>query len=87
MTSTTTNPAVVQAVTECLEGVLGRPLVGITEATSIFHEIGLDSTGVLDLLLSLEERLDIEFDMEELEMKDFSTVGTFVTFVAALQGQ
>ncbi|MDE9365078.1 acyl carrier protein [Luteipulveratus sp. YIM 133132] len=82
MTTTTTDTTIVDAVIEGLAETLDRPMEGVTAQTSLFHEIGLDSTGVLDLLMVLEERLGIELDVESLEMKDFTTVGTLAAYLA-----
>ncbi|KSW28528.1 acyl carrier protein [Cellulomonas sp. B6] len=78
-----TDDEVTAAVVAALETVLERPVPGVTRTTSLFHEVGLDSTGVLDLLMVLEETLDLELDMESLEMKDFATVGTLRDFLVA----
>ncbi|MFS0699024.1 acyl carrier protein [Cellulomonas sp. 179-A 4D5 NHS] len=83
-TAPTTDAApdpVLDAVVAALEEVLERPVTGVSAETSLFQEIGLDSTGVLDLLMVLEESLDLELDMENLEMKDFATVGTLRDFL------
>jgi acyl carrier protein len=39
----------------------------------------MDSTGVLELLMALEDNLGIEVDPENLDMDDFKTVGTLPT--------
>ncbi|WP_030799846.1 phosphopantetheine-binding protein [Streptomyces sp. NRRL S-337] len=73
---TTEQDRVTAAVTEALGDVLQRDLTGLAPGTRLFDELGLDSTGVLDLLLALEELLDCEFDTENLEMGHFATVGS-----------
>lgn len=82
MTTTAATDHVVEAVIDGLAETLDRPMEGVTEQTSLFHEVGLDSTAVLDLLMVLEERLGVEVDMETLEMKDFTTVGSLARFLA-----
>lgn len=72
---------VIAAITGALEETLGAPQEGITEETSLFNEIGLDSTGVLDVLMGVEASLGVEIDSEDLEMKDFSNVGTLADFL------
>ncbi|GAB7034761.1 phosphopantetheine-binding protein [Streptomyces sp. NPDC021749] len=73
---TTEQDRVIAAVTEALGDVLQRDLTGLATDTRLFDELGLDSTGVLDLLLALEELLDCEFDTENLEMSHFATAGS-----------
>lgn len=70
-------------VVRALSTTLEKPLPGVTLQTSLFHEIGLDSTGVLDLLMNLEEEAGIEIDMEDLDMRDFASVGNLVELVRA----
>jgi acyl carrier protein len=78
--------AVVEAVTLALTRVLDVELPDITEESRLFDELGLDSTGVFELLLQLEELLDIEFDTDSLQMSHFITVRTLADFVASEQG-
>jgi len=44
----------------------------------------LDSLGVAELLLTLEERFDITIDMATLELDDIRSVRSIVAFVARL---
>ncbi|MEZ7003791.1 acyl carrier protein [Streptomyces sp. AD55] len=74
------------AVTEALGGVLERDLSGLSPDTELFGELGLDSTGVLDLLLRLEDLTGCEFDTDELEMSHFATVAALTDFVLAEMG-
>jgi acyl carrier protein len=71
------------AVTRCLAEVLKRDLPDVTEETRLFDDLHLDSTTVLELLMALEESADVEFDVEELNMDDFRTVGTLADSVEA----
>ena len=71
----------IAAVTEALTAVLNRPLGTVTENTRLFDELGLDSTGALDLVMNLEENLGIEFYREGLEFSHFATVGALADFI------
>jgi acyl carrier protein len=71
---------VVKAIGTALGNVLDSDLPQITEAVQLF-DLGLDSTGVLELLLQLEDELGAEFDTDNLEMKHFETVGALTDFV------
>lgn len=79
----TAGPRVVEAIIEGLREVLGREMPEVTEQTSLIDELGLDSTSVLDLLMAIEERLDLELDTESLHMGHFATVGTLAAFVGS----
>ena len=72
---------VIAAIIAALEETLRAPQVGITEETSLFNEIGLDSTGVLDVLMGVEASLGVEINSEDLEMKHFSSVGTLADYL------
>jgi acyl carrier protein len=80
---TSARPHVVTAIIEGLREVLHRDLERISVETSLITELGLDSTSVLDLLMTLEERLDFEFDTEDLNMAHFASVATLAEFVDA----
>ncbi|MFJ4681058.1 MULTISPECIES: phosphopantetheine-binding protein [Kitasatospora] len=80
---TTDRTRVVAAITEALGAVLQRDLGDLAPDTKLFDTLGLDSTGVLDLLLRLEELLDGEFDTDELEMSHFATVRSLADFITA----
>ncbi|MCX5255696.1 acyl carrier protein [Streptomyces canus] len=53
----------------------------IGEDSRLFDELGLDSTTVLELLMTIEEELEMEFDTDILEQHHFKTVGTLAAFV------
>ncbi|MFE3323807.1 acyl carrier protein [Streptomyces sp. NPDC059176] len=72
---------VTAAIVEALGAVLQRDLHDVTPDTRLFDNLGLDSTGVLDLLLRLEELLGCEFDTENLEMSDFATIDSLADFI------
>jgi acyl carrier protein len=72
---------VVAAIGSALGDVLDGELPEVTEDARLF-DLGLDSTGVLELLLQLEDRLGVEFDTENLEMEHFETVRTLADFVS-----
>jgi acyl carrier protein len=70
-------------VIRCLSEVLKTDLPDVTEQTRLFDDLHLDSTASLELLMAVEEAVGVEFDMEELNMDDFRTVGTLVDSVFA----
>jgi acyl carrier protein len=76
---------VVLAIGSALGNVLGGELPEITEGTQLF-ELGLDSTGVLELLLHLEDELGQEIDPENLQMEHFESVRALADFVSTEMG-
>lgn len=84
LTSRPEAPAREQITDEILAAlrvVLGTELAGAAEDTRLFEDLGLDSTTVLELLMTVEDRLGVELDAESLEQRHFSTVGTLSGFV------
>ncbi len=72
-------------VVKALETTLETTLTDVSYDTSLFNTLGLDSTGVLDLLMRLEDDLGIEIDTETLDFADFATVGSLVNYVEPLR--
>jgi acyl carrier protein len=81
--TTDTRRRVVDAIASALAQVLDRPLPELTEDSKLFDELGLDSTGVLEMLMLMEEALGTEFESEGFQMSDFHTVGALADFVTA----
>jgi len=77
---------VVGAILDLLRSVLGSDLGAVGEDARLFDDLGLDSTGVLDLMLQLEETLNIEFDTDNLQLAHFESVRTLADFVLAEAG-
>ncbi|MCX2732055.1 acyl carrier protein [Saccharopolyspora sp. NFXS83] len=85
-TTTPDRATTVTSVINELKAVLDYELPELTEQSKIFEELGLDSTGVFELMMRLEEALEIEFDTDSLEMGHFETVGTLTDFVLGESG-
>lgn len=78
---------VVDVIGVALAQVLDRPLPELTEDSKLFEELGLDSTGVLEMLMLIEESLGTEFESEGFQMSHFHSVGALADFVSdALDG-
>ena len=73
---------VVAGICAAPESVLEAEVADLGPETRL-ADAGLDSTGVLELLMQLEEALGIEFDAENLEMSHFESVGSLARFVSA----
>ncbi|MBN9744587.1 acyl carrier protein [Amycolatopsis sp. A1MSW2902] len=81
-TQTLTEDRVVEGITGALGAVLERDVADLSEDTRL-SDAGLDSTGVLELLMQLEDTFGIEFDTENLEMQHFESVRSLAAFVIA----
>ncbi|MET8544858.1 acyl carrier protein [Kitasatospora sp. NPDC004799] len=77
---------IVTEISAALGEVLDYDLPRLTEESRLFDELGLDSTGVFELLMRLEESLDVEFDTDSLEMAHFASVRSLADFVATELG-
>ncbi|MFE9139197.1 acyl carrier protein [Streptomyces sp. NPDC007355] len=84
--TTTDRARIVSEISAALHDVLDYDLPELTEDSRLFDELGLDSTGVFEMLMRLEESLDIEFDTDSLEMAHFASVGSLTDFIAAETG-
>lgn len=77
--------SVVAAVEAALSEVLERTVTGLTEDVRLFEDLHLDSTSILEMLMTLEDAVDIAVDPEELDMDDFKSVGTLTDYVLSQQ--
>jgi acyl carrier protein len=46
-------------------------------------DLGLDSTGILSLVVGIEERFDLEIPDREITVENFGSVGSITRYVAA----
>jgi len=72
---------IVGHVEQALAEVLEREIDGVTEDTKLFDDLHLDSTSVLELLMSLEDQVGIEVNPEEVRIEDFASIGTLTDYV------
>lgn len=79
---TLTEDRVIAGITGALGAVLERDVDDLPADTRL-ADAGLDSTGVLELLMQLEDTFGIEFDTENLEMRHFESVRSLAAFVTA----
>jgi acyl carrier protein len=64
--------------------LLGRELPALSEGTRL-TELGLDSTGVLEMLMGLEQQASFEVDADELDSVVFDTVGSLADYVLRMR--
>ncbi|WP_122816534.1 phosphopantetheine-binding protein [Nocardioides pantholopis] len=89
MSETRTDPRVTAAVLEVLVATLGIEdrAPTLDAATPLLGELPeLDSLGVVELAVALEERFDIVVDDDDFTGDVFETVGSLAAFVAARAG-
>jgi acyl carrier protein len=66
-----------------LEAVLNREVGELTPDTRLFEDLALDSTSVLELLLSLEDTVGLVIDPDELDADVFRSFGSLSDYVTA----
>lgn len=64
-----------------LSSVLGREILDLTESSRLFEDLALDSTSVIELLMSLEDTIDLQIDPDDLEPDVFRTVGSLTDYI------
>jgi acyl carrier protein len=58
-------------------------LDGVSEEADLFAGAGLDSLGLVELLLGLEEEFGIDISAEDLELDRFRSIASIATFVCS----
>ncbi len=71
---------VIEQIRMVVSRILSREVPELTEDTSP-AELGLDSTGMLEMLMDLEDGGSFEVDADELDPAVFSTVGSLVDYM------
>ena len=66
-----------------LSAVLNREFPELHEEARLFDDLALDSTSVIELLMSLEDTVGLQIDPEELGPEVFQTVATLVGYIEA----
>lgn len=72
---------IIEHIRQSLTMALGREIADLGETTMLFEDLGVESLGILELLLNLEDTLGIEVDPEDLEMETFRTVKSLADYV------
>ena len=65
-------------------GRLATAVSELDEDTNLFA-VGLDSVAIVNVLMALEERFDVELPDELLSRRSFSSIGTLEDIVSSLQ--
>ena len=53
----------------------------INNDTNLFAEAGLDSIGIVELVVAIEEEFGFEFDESELEFDEFATIDSIANLI------
>jgi len=73
---------VLDEISTVFEQVLGHP-VKITGATDIVEDLGMDSLGVMDFVMAIEDFYDISIPLDRIAQ--VQTVGDLIHAVEALR--
>ncbi|MEX0761404.1 MAG: acyl carrier protein [Dehalococcoidia bacterium] len=67
---------------------LDVPANEIDSQTRLLEELGLDSAGLIQLVVGLEEEFDVEIDESAIGREDIQDIASIATFVQAhMDGQ
>jgi 3-oxoacyl-[acyl-carrier-protein] synthase III len=83
MATTELRARVADTLTVLLGRLLGADLPDLSEKTRLMDELGLSSSKTLELLLTLEDELDLQVDVEEIDRDDLASLGSLADFVVA----
>ena len=62
-----------------IEGHDDKVIDAATEATNLKSELGLNSIGMLYVMITIEEKFEISFENSHIE--DFKTVGNVIDYI------
>lgn len=71
-------------INELITETLGRRVV-ITDNTNIVHDLGLDSLGVMNFCMALEDKFNISIPLDRIA--DVRTIGDLARTVQELQSE
>ncbi|MCY9787249.1 phosphopantetheine-binding protein [Nocardiopsis sp. EMB25] len=72
---------VVTALEAALSEALEREVADLDGTVRLFDDLHLDSTSMLEVLMSLEESIGLEVEPEDLEIEAFESVDSLTDFV------
>jgi acyl carrier protein len=79
----------IQEIKEVLEQVTGKPGLAATlsDSTSIIDDVGLTSLEMVDFMLHLEDRLNIEIQFHELDFASLRSIKLLSESLSKMQTQ
>lgn len=69
---------IIEDICRCIES---HDSININKNTRLFDELGFDSIMVIDLVVEIETKYNIEFMIEDLIFDNFETVGKLADIV------
>jgi acyl carrier protein len=72
---------VIDAICELLPRSLKQEMPDLSADTRL-NELALSSVGMVGIMLTVEETLEIQVDIEDFEDSDLETIGRLATYVA-----
>jgi len=66
------------------EKVLGQGALTLAADTRLLDELSIDSTGIIELLMELEDIVGFEVDPDTLDPAVFQTAGSLADYLAAM---
>jgi acyl carrier protein len=72
---------VVEAICELLPESLGREVPDLSADTRLL-ELDLSSVAMLEVMLTVEDTLELQVDIEDFQDSDMETIGRLATYVA-----
>jgi acyl carrier protein len=64
--------------------VLDRDDVRLSPDTRLLEDLSVDSTGIIEILMELEETADFEVDVDTLDPGTFATAGTLADYLVTM---
>lgn len=74
-----------EALRKAVSVVLNESVPHLTDEMSMFEDLRMDSTTMLETLMELQDVMGFEVDPEELDLEDFLTVGAYTRFLISIQ--
>ena len=69
------------------EKVLNREVPDLTADTRLLEELGLDSTGIIEVLMELEDLVAFEVDVDTLDPSVFQTAGSLADYMVQMTAE
>ena len=75
---------ILDSIKHALGNYLSLEPTMISDDAELYESLGIDSSGIVNLLLELEQSCKVEFDMEALQPEHLSTVGSLAKVIEEL---
>jgi len=76
-----------EALHQAVSKVLGEKVPPLEDKMSMFEELRMDSTTMLETMMELEDVLHFTVDPEDLDIEDFLTVDAYIQFLLQIKQQ